>query len=71
MPDLMDGVQERLLFEQAMREQRRGAAVPPVGLDECIRCDGPISALRRNMGARLCLGCQADDELRWRLRGGR
>lgn len=69
MPDLMDSVQERLLFEQEVRQAQRRAPQP--GLDECVRCDEAISPLRRNMGARLCLACQRDDELRVRQRGGR
>lgn len=71
MPDVMDSVQERLLFEQQVREQQQAATAPAVGLDECVRCDEPISAVRKALGARLCLECQTDHEQRERARGGR
>lgn len=33
------------------------------GLSACSQCDEPISSLRRDMGARLCIDCQRAAEL--------
>jgi RNA polymerase-binding transcription factor DksA len=69
MPDLMDSVQDRLIFEHEQRNARR-AEVPP-GFTECETCDEPIAPVRQALGARLCIECQQAAELRMRQRSAR
>lgn len=68
MPDLMDHVQDRVQrdLDIAISEAtKRG-----VGLPFCEECDEPISRLRQDLGARLCVAHQSTLEAE-QARGGR
>lgn len=68
MPDFMDHVQERVQrdLDVAISEATRHG----VGLPFCEECDAPISLLRQELGARLCVAHQSAREAD-QARGGR
>lgn len=43
--------------------------VTGAGTTHCVECAEPISELRQRLGARRCIDCQADRELRARVQG--
>jgi RNA polymerase-binding transcription factor DksA len=58
----------------AYQERMNAAAVAAVrvsgtGATHCVECAEPISELRQRMGARRCMDCQSDHELRARVQG--
>lgn len=62
MPDLMDAVQDRVLFDT---EVAIAAARPMVTAGRAIcECGEPISAERQRLGAVRCLDCQQQHEQR-------
>lgn len=68
MPDFMDHVQDQVqrnLDDALAKATRRG-----IGLTHCEECDAPISGLRQQLGARLCVAHQSAKEAE-QARGGR
>jgi len=68
MPDLMDHVQERVLRDLDISISE--ATTRREGLPFCEECDEPISRLRQDLGARLCVPHQQALEAE-QARGGR
>lgn len=68
MPDFMDHVQERVQrdLDQAIDAATRRRE----GLPFCEECDEPITRLRQDLGARLCVAHQQAFEVK-QARGGR
>lgn len=62
----MDTVQDRV--QQATADAIERVTRRETGAAECEVCGEPISELRRNLGARLCLGHQAQAEQQARAR---
>lgn len=78
MPDAIDQMQDvsDRHVENSLRTHARSQAAKAPGLTHCeqIDCRAPITPLRQNMGARLCIDCARADEARtahqatWRQR---
>lgn len=67
MPDHMDGVQEHALTvndKNLALEVERIERLKIGGLGACIECGEPISDLRKSLGARHCMACINDPEVR-------
>jgi RNA polymerase-binding transcription factor DksA len=63
MADVIDQANERAAADLA--SQIAEATRPkPRGPEHCEACDEPISDLRRDLGARLCIDCQQREEHR-------
>lgn len=61
MTDIIDQANDHA--EKMLALQIAQATAPkPRGPAECDRCDEPISDLRRDLGARLCITCQERHE---------
>ena len=57
MTDLIDQANDHA--EKMLEIQiARATQTKPRGLSECERCGEPISDIRRDLGACLCIGCQ-------------
>lgn len=61
MADEADMAQARAELELDLILGARKPAAP--GRDDCRECGEPITPLRRDLGAHLCLDCQAAAEL--------
>lgn len=68
--DAIDLAQQRQQEDIDHALAARKAVMP--GLGECLECGESITALRQELGARLCIECQRHSELQarqWKARG--
>ena len=63
MSDTMELVQEQRDFlNEIAVQQCVSRARKPLGQKECEECGEPITRLRQQLGATLCIECQSDKE---------